>query len=333
VLASAGDGGLCAFWQLSGDDVAPAAAGFARDGAKPLPVLRLRRLHADGATSVKEINLSLRGPDGHGEHVFSVDVRPARYDAELGLSDAAGGWVMLARSNALDHGARVEVRLAPVDRIAETSDVSIEAPAPSATPPGDHPQQGSAPPPSSQLREQPNATPVVAEQPGIRAVDILARRRAGLDLGPGRDPDLVADRETTPSAESSVPPDGAGQSPTPPREADSATSPSRDTVSASFGERTIPETAQSSERRPRASPTAPMLYGQPTPCGTELLVEAELRVNGCAAPGALIDLFGHPYRVGPGGRFQLFIRVDDPELIKRAFDLNPPDLPDRPADA
>jgi hypothetical protein len=76
-----------------------------------------------------------------------------------------------------------------------------------------------------------------------------------------------------------------------------------------------------------------MLYGQPAPGGRELLIEAELRVNGCAAPGALIDLFGHPYRVGPGGRFQLVIRVDDPELIKRAFELNPPHLPDRPGDA
>jgi hypothetical protein len=333
VLASAGEGGLCAFWHLSGDDLVPAAAGFGRDGAKPAPVLRLRRLHGGGATPVEEIALQLRGPGGHGEQVFSVDARPARYDAELGLSDAAGGWVMLARSNALDHGARVDVRLEPVERLEAPSDASSEAPAPPATPRTDPPHQGSAAPTSSPAREQPNPAPIVHEQPGIRAVDVLARRRAGLDLGPGRELGLVPDREARPAAEIPAQPDRIGQSPTRSPDPDSEAPAVRDAVSASWGEDTIPEPAHPTERRSSASPTAPMRYGQPTPGGTELLIEAELRVNGCAAPGSLIDLFGHPYRVGPGGRFQLVIRVDDPELIKRALELNPPDLPDRPADA
>ena len=330
MLASAGDGGLCAFWHLSGEDVVPAAAGFGRDGTRPEPVLRLRRLHAGGATQVKEIALQLRGPGGHGEQVFSVDARPARYDAELGLSDASGGWVMLARSNALDHGARVDVRLEPVERLEASSDASIEAPAPPATPRTEPPQHGSAAPTSSPAREPLGTPPVVTEQPGIRAVDVLARRRAGLDLGSGRELGHVPDRRATPGAEIPVQPDHIGQSPIRSPDPDSEAPAPRDAVSASWGEDIIPEPAHPPERRASASPTAPMRYGQPTPGGTELLIEAELRINGCAAPGSLIDLFGHPYRVGPGGRFQLVIRVDDPELIKRALELNPPDLSDRP---
>jgi hypothetical protein len=73
----------------------------------------------------------------------------------------------------------------------------------------------------------------------------------------------------------------------------------------------------------------PLVYGLPTPRGSELIIEAELRVNGCAPPGSEIDLFGRPFRVGPGGRFQIVIRVDDAALIRRAFELNPPALLDR----
>ncbi|RKT46411.1 hypothetical protein [Thiocapsa rosea] len=339
MLASAGDGGLRAFWHLSGDDVIPAAAGFRPDGPKPVPVLRLRCLHAGGATQVQEITLQLRSPGGHGEQVFSVDARPARYDAELGLSDAAGGWVMLARSNVLDHGARVDVRLPTAESVGASSDGLSKAPAPAATPQTDPPKSGSAATPSPTVQEPLGSISIVPEQTGIRAIDVLAQRGARLGLGAGRDPDLVPDRESTPAAEIPVQPDHADhadQSPTRFRDSESDAPLSRDAVPSSQSEVTevaMPEPADSPERRSSPSPTAPMRYGQPTPGGVELLIEAELRINGCAAPGTLIDLFGQPYRVGPGGRFQLVIRVDDPELIKRAFELNPPDLPDRPADA
>lgn len=333
MLASAGEGGLCAFWHLSGDDLIPAAAGFGRGGAKAAPVLRLRSLHADGATQVEEIALQLRGPGGHGEQVFSVDARPARYDAELGLSDASGGWVMLARSNVLDHGARIDVRFPTVESIRAPSDALIEAAAPAATPGTDPPKSGAAATPSSTAREPLGARSVVAEQPGIRAVDVLARLRAGLDPGPGRELGRVPEREAPSAVRSPVQPDRADESPIRSPGHDSEAPVPRDAVSASRGEDTVLKLAHPPERRASASPTAPMRYGQPTHGGTELLIEAELRVNGCAAPGSLIDLFGHPYRVGPGGRFQLVIRVDDPELIRRALELNPPDLPDRPGDA
>lgn len=246
VLADAETNALRAFWHLSGDDLIPALAGFAHGGVKPVLVLRLRRLHAGGAMPVQEIPLYLRGPTDQGEQVFSVEAQPARYDAELGLSDTAGGWVMLARSNALDHAARVDVRLVPVENLG-ASDPTRRVPA--------------TPPEPAPLAPAPEGTPSPQPQEG-----------------------------------------------------------------------TAPPPRSLAEQRSSASPSEPLRYGHLAPRGTELSIEAELRINGCAAPGSEIDLFGHPYRVGPGGRFQLVIRVDDRDLIKRAFELNPPNLPDRPAD-
>jgi hypothetical protein len=42
---------------------------------------------------------------------------------------------------------------------------------------------------------------------------------------------------------------------------------------------------------------------------------AELIISGHAPPGTLLDLGGHPYRVGPGGRFQLRIPVPEHDRI------------------
>ncbi len=67
-----------------------------------------------------------------------------------------------------------------------------------------------------------------------------------------------------------------------------------------------------------------LTYGQAPMHAEGLLIEAELRITGQAAPGSLVDLFGFPYRVGPGGRFQLRVAVKDPALIAWALALNPP---------
>jgi hypothetical protein len=326
VLADAADGGLRAFWRLGGDDLIPAVAGFVRDGAKPVVVLRLRRLHAGGATVVQEVDLRLRGAGGQGERVFSVEPHPARYDAELGLSDAAGGWVMLARSNALDHAARVDVRLSRRADPAASPQVSTETPplAGAETAAAARPAADPAP-----LFPAPLPAPDALETtPGIRALDLSGEPRALHEIGvQGAVADAdVARRYETPSVEPDSGAPGWTGAGAPAAAYTSAVS------SAPGEDMRAPESAPRADHAGTRSPTTPMVYGQPSPRGTELLIEAELRVNGCAAPGALIDLFGHPYRVGPGGRFQLVIRVDDPELIKRAFELHPPTLPERPTD-
>lgn len=53
----------------------------------------------------------------------------------------------------------------------------------------------------------------------------------------------------------------------------------------------------------------------PYPCGDEAMIQGELHVFGRAAPGSLLDLGGHAYRVGPGGRFSFRVALDDPDLL------------------
>jgi hypothetical protein len=48
-----------------------------------------------------------------------------------------------------------------------------------------------------------------------------------------------------------------------------------------------------------------------------MTLRAELLVQGSAPPGMVLDLGGHPYRVGAGGRFQLRVPILDHALIMR----------------
>ncbi len=78
-------------------------------------------------------------------------------------------------------------------------------------------------------------------------------------------------------------------------------------------------------RLDRQSTIPTLIYGQPVVPAAGLLIEAELRIQGWAAPNTRIDLFGHAYFVGPGGRFQFLLKVDDPALLRQALALHPPD--------
>jgi hypothetical protein len=71
-------------------------------------------------------------------------------------------------------------------------------------------------------------------------------------------------------------------------------------------------------------PLAPLTYERPPERAWGLELEAELRITGRAAPGSTVDLFGFPYRVGPGGRFQLSLPVTDPEILRLALEASPP---------
>lgn len=53
----------------------------------------------------------------------------------------------------------------------------------------------------------------------------------------------------------------------------------------------------------------------PYPSGEDAVIEGELHLFGRAAPGSLLDLGGHPFRVGPGGRFSFRVAIDDPALL------------------
>jgi len=73
-----------------------------------------------------------------------------------------------------------------------------------------------------------------------------------------------------------------------------------------------------------AQPLAILAYHQPPLRALGVKIEAELRILGWAAPNSQVDLFGIPFCVGPGGRFQLVLRVSDPALLRRALELDPP---------
>ena len=68
----------------------------------------------------------------------------------------------------------------------------------------------------------------------------------------------------------------------------------------------------------------PLTYERPPQRVRGLEIEAELRIHGRAEPNSTIDLFGFSYRVGPGGRFLLELRVEDPDLLRRALEAAPP---------
>ncbi|GAB0148991.1 hypothetical protein McPS_17310 [Marichromatium sp. PS1] len=216
-------GGIGASWCLASTDVARAAALFGPGGASPV----VRLLRADpGAGDRLVAERVVRARVSGGAHgLMGLVERPPSgdYCAELGLSDGAEGWVMIARSEPFAHGLGLEVdvervRRGVVARGDVAASVSIAAPA-----------------------------------------DVSRPEEARL----------------------------VGQAP------------------------------------PRLE------YAQPSPRAEDVVVEARLCVSGWAPPGREIDLFGQPYRVGPGGRFQFECRVEDPELLRAILAQHPPALASR----
>lgn len=67
--------------------------------------------------------------------------------------------------------------------------------------------------------------------------------------------------------------------------------------------------------QPRLSPYGGSGPLAPYPARDSVSIHGELRIFGSAAPGSLLDLGGHPFRVGRGGRFAFSVDVDDPELL------------------
>ncbi|AHF05388.1 hypothetical protein MARPU_05115 [Marichromatium purpuratum 984] len=223
VLFERAAGGVGASWSLSSTDVARATALFGPGGASPV-VRLLRAAPGTGDRLVTERVVRTRVSGGaDGRMVLAERPPSGDYCAELGLSDGAEGWVMIARSEPFAHGLGLDVdvervRRAVVARRAVAASVSVAAPAD------------------------------VPERDDARLVDEV-----------------------------------------PPR----------------------------------------LEYARPSPRAEGVMVEARLCVSGWAPPGREIDLFGQPYRVGPGGRFQFECRVDDPELLRAILAQHPPALAPR----
>jgi hypothetical protein len=102
VLYAGPPGEMRIHWRLHRDDFEQAAASFPVSGGRPTMVVRLRRDRPQGGTEpADEILLGLGVRDGNGECAVQIPTDHCRYHAELGLANAGGGWLMLARSNGL----------------------------------------------------------------------------------------------------------------------------------------------------------------------------------------------------------------------------------------
>ena len=290
VLYPGRPGELRVSWSLRANDVVGYGAGFPAADGRPRTLLRLRRLRPWGGSElIHEIGLhaaGFPGLGGDGERVFWVGDDDSRFEAELGLANAEGGWLLLARSNPLQHarGIGLECLARPhpnkraprrIGRDPRTIQGSMDLPR-------------WTPPTTSAARDEPPRLALSPDDPvGAGMVRIGAD-----DLPRWTPPVAVSNVEETDSTARDMDLDGVAHRETP-------------TV------------------RLQAS-IPPLTYGQPAVLGGEPIIEAELRIFGWGAPNSEIDLFGHPYRVGPGGRFQLTLRVDDPDLLRRALARHPP---------
>lgn len=305
VLYTKAMGGLGAHWRLMPDDAKRAGGSFPRGGDRPLPVLRLLRLcPTGGAVPVVDVELIGVAREGGGDCTFPVAVDQGRYHAELGLTTADGAWLMLARSNELDLVPGAGIDLGRLDAVR---------------PPMPGPSVARTPPPSAATDIPADPEPALAlSPPGHLTRDFpLAIPPAAVALGT----DL-------PVPDLGLPTDGflAGLPGPEYRQGPMQGRPVRLRVSGALVGPPIqpPATFPINTETVRLAPISRLTYGQPPSEVAGILVEAELRITGQAPPGTLIDLFGHPYRIGPGGRFQLVLRVDDPSLLRRALELNPP---------
>ncbi|MTW20737.1 hypothetical protein [Allochromatium palmeri] len=238
-------------WHLRANDVVAYSADFPRADGVPSPVLRLGRVRVEGGSEpIGERRLRLSGLGGSGEAAFQVDDDVALFEAELGLMNPEGGWLLLARSN----------------RLQQARGLGLES-----------------------LRQS----------------------------APSARPEFGCDRDVRSHPAEPVP---------------TSTKVQTGSVNASFIEtrqgaarpEAVPVDAEHRGAVNVATAIPVLTYADPAPSMAGVVIEAELRIHGWSAPNAEIDLFGHRYRVGPGGRFQLSLKVDDPELIRRALERHPP---------
>ncbi|AFL76282.1 hypothetical protein [Thiocystis violascens] len=285
-------GEVRANWSLQANDYVVASHDFPLAGGAPFPVLRLRRVGDDGGSEyVDEISLRLAEQRGRGDAGFRVGQDASRFEAELGLVNGEGGWLLLARSNRLEHAASLGLNFPP--RRDGEGDRHVSDP--------------TLDPPRTELAQTfPFPDPIDGRIPEAR-IALLDRSESNRG-GPG-----------APSGSAHV--DSAQHAALATRLAREILN-NRSLAPADDGAPIARAATEPAGIGVSAIPT--LVYGRSAPSCAAPLIEAELRIHGWAAPNTEIDLFGQRYRVGPGGRFQFLVRVDDPTLLKQALTLHPP---------
>lgn len=363
VLYVASAGRMRVHWSLERDDFEQAAASFPVNGQRPAAVLRLRRDRAGGGTElVDERPLGAGARDGAGEVVFSLLRDHGLYRAELGLTDGGGGWLMLARSNG--HYNAVGVGLDVPASPAESPQDAPPAPGPESLVAGEPRQApvtsratGAGEPDGEPALGASPSGLVAASFPVVTALrSLLAASVHAADAVPGAGSSTGAGDGAAWVQSSCA--DG-GWLAAPPAVAAMGAAPIQSLVETLAALPAAGLQGAIGARPPAGGPglaagdlgrqdgqglegrgveeagpggvlpgigvhIEPLTYERQATRATGLELEAELRILGRAEPNSTIDLLGFPYRVGPGGRFLLVLRVEDPALLRRALEGAPP---------
>jgi hypothetical protein len=324
VLYQTEDGAVDLRWRIDPADIAYARAAFG--GAEAHAVLRLHRIGAGGEDRVMA-NADL-GSDadatGGLAHYAGSDA-DGLLQAEIGLASEGGGWLLIARSNGLPAAAQVGARF-----LYEHPDTP-----PPARPGGD---TGAAPAADAAAPDTADPAEPLRLQPEFPLVEPTLSDRAEADLMPEGTDDILSEAGV------------GGTSPTGGSTAVRLRAPSalvgagigRDTSLGAANDAAWPPGAAAAQR-PAAEPppggvvprlthrphvqaqtsgssTTPVAGSGPVcPAAGEATLSAELVVHGSAPPNTLLDLGGHAYRVGPGGRFLLRIPIREREVIMRVL--------------
>ncbi|MGB5833592.1 MAG: hypothetical protein WBG92_16580 [Thiohalocapsa sp.] len=317
VLFQGADGGVELRWHVDDRALAHARIAFGDGPDVPLAVLRLRRLDGEvGSRLIAEASLE----DGHlqapGLARWPASSGAGLLQAEIGLSNAAGGWVLIARSNQLQLTNSVGADF-------------LLLPASASSPPSPHREPLtswvlSSSPVLPNLR-QPTSTPLKLPlraptsdvRPAIADLGAPIRRGFSGALGEG---DLGLGG---PPAVPAVVPDSSGTDATRPvpsaRTGVPASNGNGERATGSDGQSVQDDSLESggasrAQIGPSKAGSGPI---RPVPMDTGGEVHAELLVSGRAAPGTLLDLGGHDYRIGAGGRFSFRMPLEDEALIMR----------------
>ena len=328
VLYGGQPGGMSIHWRLERTDFERVAVSFPPSGGAPTAVVRLRRDRPlGGSEQVQEMPLGPGVRDGSGERLVRMQTDHALYHAELGLTNAHGGWLMLARSNGLYNavGIGLDLRRLPkggaeigLGRGVTGGDVpAVLEPAFPAGPAGIRPPESPIEAASGEGWIDPAldggaGTALAPEFPlvpwasgQVSASQVASAVPQSVGVGRAQGPEIPGGEGGGPVAAGSAQL-GAGAGGTG-RESGGGLAASWESAPTRIG-----------------VPLEPLTYERPPERVNGLELEAELRLTGRARPGSIIDLFGFRYRVGPGGRFQMLLPVTDPVLLRRALEAAPP---------
>ncbi len=319
--------GLAVDWDLADLDPQAARDSFPDYLPAPQAAIRLCRIGDGGRVEVAaQTELSDLSPDAdpRGRHRFDQPDGQAGFQAEFGLTTPGGGWVLLLRSNRIALGADQPPDLRPsADRAGGAlSPASVADAAPAAADPSrpspevlspvdlNRPEAAPVPTPtatpttSTTAPAGPAARPATQDDPSrIHAVRYLADGRILIGSGPDSSPPVAAD--PIQSAQLRHGAESAQPAPAPPPGPDADRHPAAD-----------PTANATPDHRPDDIPTPGSGPITDLRDADGIGLTAELIVTGHAPPGTLLDLGGHPYRVGPGGRFKLHMPIPEHERIQ-----------------